>query len=208
MTYEKPWQQEFTQLLKELEATLGGQMIRQLSTPKPDSEWGASLEVGASYFNYDRFRCELEGVRVEVEISHYALLGDSALVEGDYEEFLVVSAQIEPVGVFRVHPKGFFDRIRKALRFSGTFETGDKEFDQMFCLIVPDKDSEPLVKRKDVQASIKALMPFEFLQAHPGGIRCSELIADMAQLESAHVAERLRHVARLAGQVRDQKSNR
>lgn len=208
MTYEKPWQQEFSQLLEELEATLGGQIIRQRTTPKPDAEWGASLEVGASYFNYDRFRCELDGVRLEVEISHHALLGDSALVEGDYEEFLVVSAQFEPLGIFRVHPKGFFDRIRKALGFSGTFATGDKEFDQMFCLIVPDKDAEPLVKRKDVQASIKALMPFEFLQAHPGGIRCSELIADMAQLESAHVAERLRHVARLAGQVRDQKSNR
>lgn len=198
MTYEKPWLDLYSQLLTDLTSALGG----RIDVPKYNHEAIKNLtraeSAETSYYLYDVFHCELNGVQLQVEISHQAMAGDTSLDDEGMVEFLVLSANVRPQGNFRIRPEGVFDRLRKALKLHWEFETGNDAFDRAFNLEVPDDKAKSGLKRSEVMDTITALLPFEYLQAHPGGLRCSELLSKEEQLSCAHVTGRLKLMATLA----------
>ncbi len=202
MTYEKPWLDLYSRLLTDLTSTLGGRIEVPKYSDEAIKNFSHAWSGDTAYYLYDIYHCELNGVQLQLEISHQAMAGDTSIDDEGMVEFLVFSASVRPQGNFRIRPEGVFDRFRKALKLHWEFETGNPTFDRAFNLEVPDDRAKPGLRRPEVMDTITALLPFEYLQAHPGGFRCSELLSEDEQLSREHVTDQLQLMVTLASYLR------
>jgi hypothetical protein len=197
MSQEKLWQEEYAILLADLQSKFGGR-IDPVEWKQPSSELQRGYVVEPSFFLYEAFCCEMDGVPMRVEISPFPFAGDASLDDEDAVEYLVISSQSQTPGNFRIRPEGVFDKVRKALKLHWEFETHDKAFDRKFNLEVPDDKSKLSLMRGEVKEAIVKLLPFEYLQAHAGGLRYSQMLSRKQQLALQEVSERMQRVASLA----------
>lgn len=207
MTFERLWAKEHAVLLRELRAHFGGEIIEPKSDRRLDPSLQRGYSVEPSYFVYPAFQCEISGVPLRVEISEMALDGQVSLPDERTVEYLVLRTRSHTPGNFRIRPEGIFDRVRKALKLHWEHETGDKEFDHLFNIDLPDHRASPALARPDVRALIIQLLPFEYLQAHPGGLRHSTMIEDPQQLSRDYVFQRLERLVELATILQDDHSD-
>jgi len=206
MAFEKLWAHEHAALLRELRVHFGGEIIEPKSD-RLDSSLQRGYSVEPSYFVYPAFQCEVAGIPLKVEISEMALDGATSLPDERTVEYLVLRTRSRTPGNFRIRPEGIFDRVRKALKLHWEHETGDKEFDRLFNIDLPDHRASTVLARADVRAVIVQLLPFEYLQAHPGGLRYSVMIEDPQQLSRDYVFPRLEHLVELATILQNDQAN-
>ncbi len=197
MSQEKLWQKEYAILLGELQKKFGGR-IDPVEWKQPTGELQRGYVVEPSFFLYEAFCCEMDGVPVRIEISPFPFAGDASLDDEDVVEYLVISSQSRTPGNFRIRPEGVFDKVRKALKLHWEFETHDKAFDSKFNLEVPDEESKASLMCGEVKEAITGLLPFEYLQAHAGGLRYSQMLSRKQQLAPEEVSERMQRIAKLA----------
>ncbi len=198
MSQEKLWEHEYAGLLTELQNKVGGTIDPVEWNEQPKGELQRGYVVEPSFFLYEAFCCEVDGLAMRVEISPFPFAGDASLDDQDIVEYLVISSQSRTPGNFRIRPEGVFDKVRKALKLHWEFETHDKAFDRRFNLEVPDEESKASLMRGEVKETIVGLLPFEYLQAHAGGLRYSQLLSSKRQLAPQEVIARMQRLAKLA----------
>lgn len=207
MTFEKLWAREHAGLLRELRVHFGGEIIEPKSDRRLDPSLQRGYSVEPSYFVYPAFHCEVAGIPLRLEISEMALDGQTSLPDERTVEYLVLRSRSRTPGNFRIRPEGIFDRVRKALKLHWEHETGDKEFDRLFNIDLPDERASIALAHPDVRALIVQLLPFEYLQAHPGGLRLSVMLESAGQLSRDHVFRRMELLAELAIRLQNDHSD-
>jgi hypothetical protein len=139
------------------------------------AEWGGEVKggdqsPGAEFYLYPTYHFELDGRELQLAVSDYPDTMTSAMEDWDGAEYMRVSVPGTTRHSLRVRHEGFTDRVKRALRLAFEVQSGDPQFDARYWLGAKTVAEEALVQRREFQAAVRALEPFERLVIRKIGV--------------------------------------
>lgn len=171
MTHEKPWAKPHRALLEVLLAEWGGEL--RGGDQSPDSDF---------YF-YPTYAFKLAGRELELIVSDNPDTNFSLMEGWDGAEYLRVWVAGATGHSLRIRHEGISDRVKRALRLVFEVQTGDPHFDARYWLHAEVVGEEELCRRREFQAAVRALEPFERIAIKKIGVLAARRITAEVDLD-------------------------
>jgi len=194
MSVERRWEKPFDKLIEQLNIQYGKgaaePTVPGVSAPKPASGCVWTYPVFAGGRGEDK---------VFVTVSETPVGIGTFLDAADNYEFLQLSLCRPLKTKLTLRHEGFFDRLKKSIKFEWEYQTGHEKFDRKYFILdaIAEGDRK-LVSNREFQALIEQAEPFASLALWKSGVHLSSALAEGDELSLGRIEERLARLEVLA----------
>lgn len=194
MGAEKPWQEPFDNLLRDMTTRWGGKVTDEQSKLLDETRSGLST----SLWIYPVYSGELNVYPFSVTVSERPIARYGYFDDLDNVEHLRLTVTFSTPHEIIIRREGIFDRFKKAAHLAHEVQTGDEDFDRRYFLQTSPKEDRSLLRSPKFRSAVKNLEPFTVVGILPSGVTWAVELKRASQLHFEHVHDLLTRLMHLA----------